>query len=80
MKQRGLTEADVSAALQTYTPTGFAGEAITGDWMLKVVDAANSDTGTINSWTLAFTTTGATVIVSTEENVRERYPRLEVEI
>ena len=29
MKQRGLTEADVSAALQTYTPTGKKDEYIT---------------------------------------------------
>ena len=29
MKQRGLTEADVSAALQTYTPTGKKDEYLT---------------------------------------------------
>ena len=40
---------------QTYTPTDFAGRSITGDWTLEVIDHANADTGTINSWSVAFT-------------------------
>ena len=36
---------------QTYTPD-FEGESIAGTWTLRISDNANSDSGTLNSWTL----------------------------
>ncbi|MFH2009001.1 MAG: proprotein convertase P-domain-containing protein [bacterium] len=52
---------------QTFTPTGFAGTSIRGDWTLEVVDHAGSDTGTINSWSLALSLTGATAEVCDDQ-------------
>ncbi|MEW6758931.1 MAG: proprotein convertase P-domain-containing protein, partial [Acidobacteriota bacterium] len=43
----------------TFRPEGslsaFDGQSAAGDWGLKVVDDAGSDTGTIDSWSLTFT-------------------------
>ena len=38
--------------IKTYTPN-FDGTQIQGDWKLQIRDNANSDVGTLNSWTLA---------------------------
>lgn len=38
----------------TFSPEALAGASIQGDWKLKVVDASKEDTGTLNSWSLAF--------------------------
>ncbi len=51
----------------TYTPTDFHGTSITGDWTLEVIDNAGSDTGTINSWTIAFTLAGAVAEVCDDQ-------------
>jgi subtilisin-like proprotein convertase family protein len=39
---------------QTFTVTGFSG-ALSGEWTLKVEDAARLDVGTLNGWTLEVT-------------------------
>ena len=52
--------------IKTYTPD-FVDTQIQGGWKLKVRDNANSDVGTLNSWTLAIsydTTTTTTTTVS----------------
>lgn len=38
--------------VKTWTLDNFNGEAINGDWKLKVTDTVNIDTGTLNSWSL----------------------------
>jgi subtilisin-like proprotein convertase family protein len=43
---------------QTYLITDFDGKSIAGEWTLTVIDTANSDTGTLNSWSLEFQLTG----------------------
>ena len=53
----GGSEDDLVA---TFEPPNFAGETITGDWTLTVVDRANADTGTLNSWEIFFTLGGST--------------------
>jgi subtilisin-like proprotein convertase family protein/C1A family cysteine protease len=43
---------------KTYTPAGFVGKVITGNWTLQVSDTASSDTGTLNAWSIEFTLSG----------------------
>ena len=43
---------------QTFNSSSFNGEIATGDWTLTVVDSANVDTGTLNSWQMTFTGLG----------------------
>jgi subtilisin-like proprotein convertase family protein len=43
---------------KTFTPTGFAGKAINGNWTLQVKDTGASDVGTLNAWTIEFTLGG----------------------
>lgn len=38
--------------VKTWTLDNFNGEAINGDWKLKVSDTVSIDTGTLNSWSL----------------------------
>lgn len=52
---------------QAYVPVDFFGETITGDWTLQAVDNANADTGTINSWSIAFTLSGAVAEVCDDQ-------------
>ncbi len=40
----------------TYDVSDFDGEDAAGDWILTVIDNANADEGTLNSWTLHLTT------------------------
>ncbi len=44
---------------KTWSLTDFVGQEITGDWTLKVVDSAGSDTGTLNGWDLSIQLGGA---------------------
>ncbi len=39
---------------QTFMVTDMQGDDCAGDWTLVVVDAARADTGTLESWSLAF--------------------------
>ena len=41
-----------SAISDLYTVTDFNGKSVAGEWTLKVVDAYDSDVGTINNWLL----------------------------
>ncbi|MFW5741244.1 MAG: proprotein convertase P-domain-containing protein [Myxococcota bacterium] len=51
--QQGGSEHDIK---KTYAVTDFNGEDAAGTWKLVVVDNANLDEGTLNSWQLAITT------------------------
>lgn len=44
---------DSSAPLSPLS--GLAGQAMQGDWTLRVADVAPSDMGTLNKWSLAIT-------------------------
>lgn len=52
----------VGAYPTTLTPVeslaGFSGEATSGSWQLRVADIYPQDTGTLNSWGMAFTPVG----------------------
>ena len=39
---------------QTFTVDAFHGKDAKGEWILKLVDSASMDEGTLNSWSLAF--------------------------
>lgn len=41
---------------KTFTVTGLEGQALAGEWTLKIVDTARLDSGTLNSWKLDVTT------------------------
>jgi subtilisin family serine protease/subtilisin-like proprotein convertase family protein len=44
--------------VESYTTGAFNGEVATGDWTLNVLDSANGDDGTLNSWRLDITGIG----------------------
>ncbi|MBN2725373.1 MAG: proprotein convertase P-domain-containing protein [Deltaproteobacteria bacterium] len=47
----GGSEDDIK---KSFTPSGFTGLSINGDWTLTVIDTASSDTGTLNRWSIEF--------------------------
>ncbi len=40
---------------KTFTVSGLDGQALAGQWTLKIVDSAAQDTGTLNSWKIELT-------------------------
>lgn len=44
--------------VETFISSAFNGEVATGDWILNVLDTANGDNGTVNTWSLLITGIG----------------------